>query len=211
MSERQPRRNETDERYVAVYPDDGSAQRAAEGARARGAGDVAVNDPTDEVRAMLGEQREEMSKSWVGPSVGAYTPEMVRQVPLWTAVGSIVGLIVALPLGMIEMGGVSQIGRFVIAGICGAVAGGTIGFLYGGFVASRRRTHAPLAGEAGTTVGMSAAGGEGALEALAAERPLRIDRVVGMQAEDTLSSGGRRIDELETSSWKMPESDDPES
>lgn len=208
MSKR-AQRGEAEERFVAVYPDEHSARRAAEAARARGAGEIAIDDPTDEVRAVLGEQREAISKAWIGPSVGAYTPEMVRQVPWWTALGALVGLLVALPLGMIEMGGMSQIGRFAIAGLCGATAGGTIGFLAGGFAASRRQTHAPLAGEHGTVVGLTA-GGDGPVKALSDERPLRVDRVVGMQATDTVTSGQRSL-EPEGHAWDIPDSDDPDN
>jgi hypothetical protein len=202
--------HDAEERYVAVYPDEASAQRAVEAARTRGATEIAVDDPTDEVRAVLGEQREEVSKAWVGPSIGAYSPEMVRQVPWWTAIGALAGLILSLPFGMVEMGGVSQAGRFAIAALCGATAGGTIGFLAGGFAVSRRRTHTPLAGEHGTVVGLNARDGQGPVEALTTERPLRVDRLEGMQATDTVTSGQRTL-EPKGHAWDIPKDDDPDN
>lgn len=184
MPESQNRSGETPERVIAVYPDEPTARRAAEQAEAKGA-DVAVGDRQDEIRSMVGEMREEISESWVGPSVGLYTPEMARRVPFWTAICALGGAILAFPFGFIEAGGLSVAGRLAIAAICGAVAGGTIGFLVGGFLASRRQTYARMAGERGVVVG-TPDGDPHVAESLA-EDAVRVDRFAGDQAVEAIS------------------------
>jgi hypothetical protein len=173
-------------RVVAVFPDDASARRAAERAEARGARDIAINDHDDEVRALVGEMREEIAESWGGPSVGLYTPEMARKTPGYTAAAALAGAILALPLGFIDAD-ISLGLRLVIAAICGAVAGGTIGFLVGGFIAARRRTNEPLAEERGTVVGLWADNAE-AVEVLRASGAIRIDVLLGEEPVDTVAS-----------------------
>lgn len=174
------------ERIVAIFPDAATAERAADEARRRGAGDVAVNDPDDDVRALVGEMREETSESWAGPSVAIYTPEMARHIPGPTVAVALVGAILALPLAFF-MDGLPLVGGLLIAAVCGAVGGGTIGFLAGGFIGARRRATLDLADERGVVVGMQG-GNPAATRALADAGALRIDRLVGASPIDTIAS-----------------------
>lgn len=175
------------ERIVAVFPDEAAAERAAAEARNRGAQNVAVADPKDDVKALMGEMREETSESWAGPSVGVYTPEMARHIPGPTLAFAVAGAILALPLAFIDFGNVSAIGRVVIAVFAGLVGGGTIGFLAGGFLGARRRANRDLAEERGVVVGIQG-GNAAAAQALVEAGPMRVDRFVNQVPIDTVTS-----------------------
>jgi hypothetical protein len=195
--------NRGEERVVSVYPDAAAAQGAAERARAAGAADVAVDRDDDEVRAAMGEMREEAAESWAGPSVGVYTQDMVRRLPAWTVAGTIAGAVLALPLAFFGGGGISFGGRLVIAAVCGAIGGGTIGFLVGGYVTSRRRTHAGLASEHGVVVGATDRN-EDVLDRLP-PGAVRVDRTSGGQPVDTVVS--RDDDEGDIVDLRVPDAD----
>jgi hypothetical protein len=176
------------ERIVAVFPDEATAERAAEEARRNGARAVAVNDPNDDVRALVGEMREETSESWVGPSVAVYTPEMARHIPGPTAAAALIGALVALPMAFLLGGGYPVPIRLIFAAVCGMIGGGTIGFLAGGFLGARRRATIDLADERGVVVGMQG-GNPAAVEALARAGAMRVDRLAGVVPIDTVTSG----------------------
>jgi hypothetical protein len=175
------------ERIVAVFPDEATAERAAAEARSRGARNVAVADPNDDVKALMGEMREETSESWAGPSVAIYTPEMARHIPGPTVAFAIAGAILALPLAFIDFGDVSAIGRIIIAVFAGLVGGGTIGFLAGGFLGARRRANRDLAEERGVVVGIEG-GNAAAADALVEAGPIRVDRLSNQVPIDTVTS-----------------------
>lgn len=195
------------ERIVAVFPDEAVAERAAAEARNRGARDVAINNPNDDVRALVGEMREETSESWAGPSVGIYTPEMARHIPGPTAAFALAGALLALPLAFLDFGDVSLIGRVVIALFSGAVAGGTIGFLVGGFLGARRRANRDLAEERGVVVGIQG-GNPAAAEALIEAGPMRVDRLVHQVPLDTVTSHEKDAPSETTRHQPIPE-DEP--
>ncbi|MGH9011091.1 MAG: hypothetical protein ACRDYF_14755 [Acidimicrobiia bacterium] len=171
------------ERIVAVFPHQAVADRAAAEAKSRGARNVAINDPNDDVKALVGEMREETSESWAGPSIGPLTPEMARHIPGPTAAFALVGALLALPLALLDFG----VGRVILCAFSGAVAGGLIGFLVGGFLGARRRANRDLAEERGVVVGIQG-GNPSAAEALVEAGPMRIDRVVGQVPVDTMTS-----------------------
>ena len=177
----------SNERIVAVFPDEAAAERAAAEARNRGARNVAIDDPNDDVKALMGEMREETSESWAGPSVAIYTPEMARHIPGPTVAFAAAGAILALPLAFIDFGDVSVIGRIIIAVFAGLVGGGTIGFLAGGFLGARRRANRDLAEERGVVVGIQG-GNAAAADALVEAGPMRIDRLANQVPIDTMTS-----------------------
>lgn len=176
-----------EERVVAVFRDQRAAEQAAERAKSRGALNVTVGGHNDEVRALVGEMREETSESWAGPSIGIYNAEMARHIPGPTVAAAAIGAIVALPFGFIEWGTVTLLGRLVLAAFCGAVAGGTIGFLLGGFLGARRRANLDLAEERGVVVGMQG-GNPAATAELVNCGAIRVDRMLGQQPVDTVAS-----------------------
>ena len=180
-----------EERIVAVFRDQASAEQAADRARRSGGERVAVDDPDDDVRALVGEMREETAESWAGPSVAIYTPEMARHIPGPTAAAAAIGAVVALPMALVVGGNVSLVARLILAAICGAIAGGTIGFLAGGFLGARRRAVLDLAEERGVVVGVQG-GNPAAIRALADSGAVRIDRLYGTRPVDTLASHERR-------------------
>lgn len=197
----------SNERIVAVFPDEAAAERAAAEARNRGGRNVAVNDPNDDVKALMGEMREETSESWAGPSVGPLTPEMARHIPGPTAAAALIGAVLALPLAFIVGGNVSLIARLILAAVCGAIAGGTIGFLAGGYLGARRRAVLDMAEERGVVVGIQ--GGNPAAErALAEAGAMRIDRLLGTRPVDTVESHEDRMPSETVKDQPIPEDDD---
>ena len=197
-----------DERIVAVFPDKATAERAADQARRKGGQNVTVNDPDDEVRALVGEMREETSESWAGPSVGVYTPEMARHIPGPTAAASLLGAVIAIPLAFLVGGDVSLMARLLIAAVCGAVGGGTIGFLAGGFIGARRRATLDLAEERGVVVGLQG-GQPDAVKALVDAGAMRVDRLVGARPVDTVTSHEPRTPSETVKAQPIPEDDSP--
>lgn len=195
------------ERIVAVFPDEATAERAAAEARDRGARDVAVADPNDDVKALMGEMREETSESWAGPSIAIYTPEMARHIPGPTVAFALAGAILALPLAFIDFGDVSFIGRVIIAVFAGLVGGGTIGFLAGGFLGARRRANRDLAEERGVVVGIQG-GNAAAADALVEAGPIRIDRLANQVPIDTVTSHEEASPSETTMQQPIPE-DEP--
>lgn len=197
-----------DERIVAVFRDRDTAQTAADRARRSGGQDVAVEDRNDDMRALVGEMREETSESWAGPSVAIYTPEMARHIPGPTAAGAAIGALLALPLAFLVGGEVSIMGRVFLAMICGAIAGGTIGFLGGGFLGARRRAVLDLAEERGVVVGVRG-GNPAAVRALATAGPIRIDRFHKQFPIDTVTSHEDRTPSETTKDQPIPQDDEP--
>jgi hypothetical protein len=171
------------ERIVAVFPDEAAAERAAAEARRRGGVNVAIDDPEDDVKALMGEMREELSESWAGPSIGVFTPEMARHIPGPTLALAFLGALLALPLAFMDFGA----GRVILCAFSGAAAGGLIGFLIGGYLGARRRANIDLADERGVVVGVQG-GNPAAAEALVAAGPMRVDRLVHQVPVETLTS-----------------------
>jgi hypothetical protein len=197
-----------EERVVAVFPDEATAEKAAERARRSGGRDVAVNDPKDDVRALVGEMREETAESWAGPSVAIYTPEMARHIPGPTAAFALGGAVLALPMAFLVGGGVSLVARLILAAVCGAIGGGTIGFLLGGFLGARRRATLDLAEERGVVVGVQG-GNRAAVRALANAGAMRVDRVRGNQPIDTVASHEAHSPSETILDQPIPEDDEP--
>ena len=200
-------RSTPDERIVAVFRDQDSAQRAADRARRSGGKDVAVEDREDDMRALVGEMREETSESWAGPSIAIYTPEMARHIPGPTAAAAAIGAVLALPLAFLVGGDVPLTGRVILALFCGALGGGTIGFLGGGFLGARRRANRDLAEERGVVVGVRG-GNPAVIRALATAGAIRIDRLRGARPVDTLDSHESRTPSETVMDQPIPE-DEP--
>lgn len=190
----------SNERIVAVFPDEAAAERAAAEARDRGGRNVAVNDPNDDVKALMGEMREETSESWAGPSVGLLTPEMARHIPGPTAGFALAGALLAVPLAFLDFG----VGRVILCAFAGAVAGGLIGFLLGGFIGARRRANLDLAEERGVVVGIQG-GNAAAADALVEAGPMRVDRLVNQVPVDTMTSHEEASPSETTKDQPIPE------
>lgn len=184
------------ERIVAVFPDEAAAERAAAEARHRGGRNVAVNDPNDDVKALMGEMREETSESWAGP----VTPEMARHIPGPTAGFALAGALLAVPLAFLDFG----VGRVILCAFSGAAAGGLIGFLLGGFIGARRRANLDLAEERGVVVGVQG-GNAAAAEALVEAGPMRVDRLVNQVPVDTMTSHEEASPSETTKDQPIPE------
>lgn len=195
-----------EERVVAVFPDEATAEKAAERARRSGGRNVTVNDPEDDVRALVGEMREETAESWAGPSVALYTPEMARHIPGPAAAFALGGALLALPMALLVGDGVSLVARLILAAVSGAVGGGTIGFLLGGFLGARRRARLDLADERGVVVGVQG-GNPAAVRALASAGAMRVDRVRGAQPIGTVASHESGAPSETTLGGPIPEND----
>ena len=183
-----------DKRVVGVYPDEVSAQEAAQEAEQAGGKNVRVGARQDEVAALMGEMREETGEAWAGPSVGPFTKEMARSVPRWTVGCALIGALVTLALNFLGGGNLEVGARLLIAAFVGAVFGGTIGFLVGGgFFEPRRKASANLAAEEGVVVGADEVGDEvdATDRAMAGHEPIRVDVVDAEGPEETVTTEER--------------------
>jgi hypothetical protein len=167
------------ERVVAVFPDEHAAEEAAQAARAAGAEEVLQGASQDEVTVLQSEMREEAAEA----RPGFFTPQMVRSVPLWTAIAAIVGVVVALPVGFTGTDDVPLATHLLIAACFGGAIGGTIGFFFAVMaIGFARRRAEPMAAERGVVVGAEGDAGTAA-RTLGARNPIRVDKTAPRQPE----------------------------
>jgi hypothetical protein len=69
------------------------------------------------------EQQDEIAESWFG--TGFLTDAQFKGAVLGSLAGAAIGALLFLPLGLIDWGVLSVGWRLLIAGLCGALAGGT--------------------------------------------------------------------------------------
>ncbi|MCB1017387.1 MAG: hypothetical protein KDB10_20035 [Acidimicrobiales bacterium] len=91
------------------------------------------DDVRGDVREAIREQREEINQSWAGPGLGPMSDGQWKGFVLGSLLGGLLGALVLLPFGLIEWGGGLAVGwRLLVAGLAGALGGGTAGALYFG-------------------------------------------------------------------------------
>lgn len=89
-------------------------------------------DERGDVGAMEREQRRESADAWAGPGMPATSAGQWKGLVTGSLLGGAIGLVLFLPLALIEIGGLSTVGRLLLVGITGALCGGTAGALYFG-------------------------------------------------------------------------------
>lgn len=170
------------EELVAVFRDDHAAEAAADAVRRMGVdpGRIRVGEEGDEVASLRAEMREEIEHTIAGPgSFGPFTKEMAKGAAAGVVLATVAGAVLALPLGLIDVGGLSLPARLVIAAVVGAAAGATLGFVLGGGLGAKGPGD-KLAVERGVAVGVRLGGRERADEVVAAleeQKPIRLDVV----------------------------------
>jgi len=175
-------------RLVAVYDSEQAARSAAEAARRAGAPDdeVRVGGADDHVIALEAEMREETEHSFMGPgNIGPFTKEMTKAMIPAAVLGGFVGAVLALPFAAIDFGGFALWTRILTVVVCGAVVGGTAGWVIGGGFGARRPGER-LAAERGVTV--TAPATRSIERALVAAAPIRLDLVEDDQPARTLAT-----------------------
>jgi hypothetical protein len=167
---------ETSGVLVAVFPDEATAERAAQAARQAGAQSLEVGGQLGEQASLRSEMREELSNSAAGTGgMGMVTKEMGKGLSLFVPVGAVIGAILFLPLALISMGDLSAGARVLIVMACGAFAGAVVGLVLGGAFGARRPGEA-MAAQRGVTVTVAPA--TPAVERAVADlHPVRIDVV----------------------------------
>ncbi len=88
-------------------------------------------DQRGDTEALESEQRREADDSWAGPAVGAASDAQFKGLLIGSIVGGAIGLVLFLPLALIDLG-LSPVGRLLLVAIVGALVGGTAGALYMG-------------------------------------------------------------------------------
>ncbi len=183
MTEREERE------LIGVFEDEQAAEAAAERVAGRGVdrSQVRVGDHGDEVTSLEGEMREEMDQSFLSPQAGfILTKEMAKGARIALPVAVAAGALLALPFGFIPFGGLVLWTRLLTLALIGGTAGAVFGFILGGGLAAKGPSE-PLATEKGTTVGVSSSDPATA-EALADERPIRVDTVGDGQPVGTVTT-----------------------
>lgn len=88
-------------------------------------------DVRDDVREAIREQREEINGSWAGPGFGPMSDGQWKGFLIGSLLGGALGLLLLLPFGFLGWGGGLALGwRLLVAGLAGALGGGTAGALY---------------------------------------------------------------------------------
>ena len=88
-------------------------------------------DVRDDVREAIREQREEINGSWAGPGFGPMSDGQWKGFLIGSLVGGALGVLLLLPFGLLGWGGGLALGwRLLVAGLAGALGGGTAGALY---------------------------------------------------------------------------------
>jgi hypothetical protein len=88
-------------------------------------------DLSGDTDALEGQQRGEAQQAWAGPGLPASTDAQWKGLVTGSLVGGAIGLALLLPVAFIPFG-FSLVGRLVMCGVIGALAGGTAGALYFG-------------------------------------------------------------------------------
>lgn len=119
-------------------PDRPEALRRAEGKmdEATGASDdrqkyAERRDLSGDTDALEGQQRGEAAQAWAGPGMPASTDAQWKGLVTGSLLGGAIGLVLLLPVAFIPFG-FSLVGRLIMCGVIGALAGGTAGALYFG-------------------------------------------------------------------------------
>jgi hypothetical protein len=169
---------------IGVFRDERGARAAADAAVEAGVerGRIRIADPTDAVGSLRGEMGEEMGNTVAGPgNVGPFTKEATKGIGVTTPVATVAGALLALPLALLPLGGLSLAVRLLIAAAVGAAAGATLGLVVGGGLGAKGPGE-KLAAERGVTLGISFAdAGEAdrVAQALRRQSPIRLDVVRG--------------------------------
>jgi hypothetical protein len=138
--------------------------------------DVLVDRPEDRAASLRGEMHEELTHSWVGPQAGIiYTKESARGLLAGGAIGAAVGIALAFPLALVDIGDLSYGGRLVVTLVVGLAFGFAIGMVAGPAVTSLRPNQPPAA-ERGTLLRVRRDTPE-IRELLAGMHPIRIDEL----------------------------------
>lgn len=180
------------ERHViAVFDNEAQARTAADALGRMGLDDIRVGNRKDEQASLLGEMQEEMEHTIAGPgNIGPFTREMAKGAALGTTIAAAVGMVAALPFGLIDFGPPLW-QRLLIAAFVGGFAGATLGFVAGGGFAAMGPAE-QLGAERGVTVAVDVAAGDEAervARMLADRHPLRLD---------VTTSTGRVVDVVST-------------
>lgn len=186
-----------DRSLVGVYETEEEAEQAAEKAQQAGAseGDVRMGSDEDEVVSLQAEMQEEMDQSWVSPQAGfAYTKESAKGLATVMPVFSVAGAVLALPLALIEFGGLDLWVRIVISALVGATAGVTVALVVGPSLGAKSPS-APMAAQRGRVVRVEDDSPE-VSGAMADSEPIRVDelREDGTRAA-TVTTEEQRSDE----------------
>lgn len=146
--------SDTVNELVAVFRDEQQAKDAArevEEVLGRTA-QPRIGDREGELLSLKSEMREELDHTMAGPgNIGPFTKEMTKGIVVGVVLGVVVGFVVSVPLGFLPFPDVGLGARLLIAGLVGAFAGSTIGFVDGGGLAAKGPAE-PLAAERGTPV-----------------------------------------------------------
>jgi hypothetical protein len=158
---------------IAAFADESSARRAADDAETSGTDvcDIRIGNSLDALASIEAEMREELDHTGAGLT-GPYPREGVRGLAIGTVLGTIAGIVVALPFAAINFDGFQLSTRMLILGAVGLVFGAFIGWFLGGAFAAKRPSE-PLAAASGTMLALPDT--EPARTALLGAEPKRVD------------------------------------
>lgn len=168
---------EEDRQLLVVYPTQRQALAAKEALLEAGVPEpeIHIGRDADTATALRAEMHEEVSNAWVVPNAGvAYTKESAQGLAIWCVAGTVVGLLLAAPLALIDFGSSYGV-RYLIWALVLVAMGLTVA-LVAGPASSSERPAEPSAAVAGVVVRVNRDTPE--LRTILAElEPTRLDEV----------------------------------
>lgn len=163
--------------------------------------EVRTDSYDDEGTSLRAEMREEASESVIMPQVGVlYSKEATKATNVFLPALTVVGAVVALPLGLIGPDSMALWTRLLVAAILGGLTGATIGVIVPQAMAVKNQD-VPNAAQRGRVVRVSRWTPE-VEKVMADEHPIRLDRIgadgepIGPVITDEVSTPGGIAEEL---------------
>src|SRR3954453_14347768 len=207
---------------LGVYRDEEAAQHLLERVTQLADEHGRVGDSGDYVDSLRGEMRQELEDTIVAPQAALVltkeaTKTMAFVLPVATAIGAVLGLILAFVFG----GSISVAGRVITGLVVGAAGGATVGFIVGAAVGMKGPAE-QAAAQRGVTVRVWP-DRDDVRQVMMDAAPIRLDVVDDAgQPIDTLlteeaNAGegataprlGRRLTEQRQGDWSPVQADDP--
>ena len=166
-----------DQELLAVYPTRERAEQARErllrlGVRPES---VRLDAESDEVLSLRAEMHEELTQAWIVPTAAfVATKEGAKGMGMVGAIAIVIALAIAIPLAFVDFGSTLGV-RLIVFSLVAVALGGTIGFVAGAGMGSKRPAE-PMAAHRGVVLRVDQDTQE-LRDALADEEPIRVDEV----------------------------------
>jgi apolipoprotein N-acyltransferase len=136
---------------------------------------VRLDAESDEVLSLRAEMHEELTQAWIVPTAAfVATKEGAKGMGMVGAIAIVIALAIAIPLAFVDFGSTLGV-RLIVFSLVAVALGGTIGFVAGAGMGSKRPAE-PMAAHSGVVLRVDQ-DSRALRDALADEEPIRVDEV----------------------------------